>query len=87
MLKQYDYLIEGIHCSGRKFSQHFIVIAANEAEAREELQVCLDYYEPVRQWSITMLESVEEQDNPTTAEMYAQSGAFTVYDPLFNFVD
>ena len=36
MLKQFEYLIEGIHIPGRKFVQEFVVFAMDEEEALAE---------------------------------------------------
>jgi hypothetical protein len=88
MLKQYEYLIEGIHISGRKFVQEFFVFATDEEEALEELKACLDYYELVKEWKIRLLQSVEDVSNSESfIKQYEENGAFTYYDPIFNFVE
>ena len=87
-IQQYEFIIEGTHSSGRKFKQDFHVFATNREEALEELQVCMDYYEPVLDWRMKKLESVTDVSNfPGPVEEYGKHGAYTVYDPEFCFIN
>jgi hypothetical protein len=88
MLKQCKYLIDGIHISGRKFVQEFLVFAAEEKEALEKLKACLDNYEPVKEWKIRTLQNVEDISNiEGIIKQYKETGSFTYYDPIFNCVE
>lgn len=85
MVKEFEYIIEGKHVSGKTFRQEFLVIAKDEVEAKEELKICLDYYEPVKEWEIISLARVE--DSPHSVKDYNRKGPSTVYDPEFHFID
>lgn len=89
MIKEFEYLIEGKHSSGKVFRQEFIVIAKDEFEAQGELKLCLDYYEPVKEWKIISLKRITDvlNESELIAEEYKKSGAFTIYDPEFHFID
>ena len=87
IIRQYDFIVEGAHESGRKFSQEFLVVAGSEAEALQELRACLDSYEPVDTWRVATGPKVSDlQPGDSAVAKYEVQGAFTVYDPEFSFV-
>jgi hypothetical protein len=55
---------------------------------KRKLWQSLDYYEPVKEWKMRGLQSVEDVSNEEGfIKEYEAKGAFTYYDPIFNFVE
>lgn len=86
MAKQFVYLIEGKHKSGKFFCQEFCVVAKDESEAQEELRACLDNYEPVLEWRIVSLKNISNFKDSENFN-YERDGPFTLYDPTFHFIN
>jgi len=82
-LKQYSFLIQGEHVSGKKFRQEYLVISRNKQEADEELHACLDSDRMVRAWKIQKRGRVSKVRGVRARQMYEQKGPFTIYDPDF----
>jgi hypothetical protein len=55
---------------------------------KRKLWQSFDYYEPIKEWKMRGLQSVEDVSNVEGfIKEYEAKGAFTYYDPIFNFVE
>jgi len=85
--KKFEYVVEGIHVSGKFFRKDFVVFADDEVEAKEALEACLEYSEQIKKWTSITLKKVEDANIPDGHPHLDKDGPFTLYAPEFDFIE
>jgi hypothetical protein len=83
MTRSFHYKIEATDDRGIARIREFMVIARDEAEAREEIEAVFAMHEVIESWRVAEILCVEELSaEDTFAKDYAAKGPHSYYEPL-----
>ena len=83
MARSFHYRIEATDDRGIARVREFIVIARDEAEARDEIEAVFSMHEVIKSWRVSeVLEVKELPPEDAFAKDYAAKGAHSYYDSL-----